>query len=96
MFWFGWIALDCWIELICFCVVSGFEYWANPQNPIEGYVHWVADGQQSHRMGAGAVLADQGEGGSGVGPRLIPEEPMVSDLRWRFVAKAREFVIDKT
>jgi len=27
-------------------------------------------------MGAGAVAADQGSDGSGVGPRLIPEEPM--------------------
>ena len=58
------------------CYFLGFEYWANPANPSEGYVHWVADGHSSHRMGAGAVGPDQGEGGSGVGQRLIPEEPM--------------------
>ena len=36
----------------------------------------MVDGKQSARMGAGAVAADQGSDGSGVGPRLIPEEPM--------------------
>jgi hypothetical protein len=61
-------------------VHAGFEYWSNPQNPSEGYVHWVANGQQSHRVGAGAVGPDQGEDGSGVGQRLIPEEPMVRRL----------------
>ncbi len=31
-------------------------------------------------MGAGAVGPDQGPGGSGVGARLIPEEPMVGHI----------------
>lgn len=34
------------------------------------------DGLQTVRMGAGAVGPDQGSNGSGVGQRLIPEEPM--------------------
>jgi hypothetical protein len=55
----------------------GFEYWANPSNPSEGYISWMVDGKQTTRMGATAVGPDQGTGGSGVGQRLIPEEPMV-------------------
>ncbi|KAF8066469.1 beta-glucan synthesis-associated protein-domain-containing protein [Lyophyllum atratum] len=54
----------------------GFEYWANPKNAQEGYITWQVDGRQSHRIGAGAVGPDQGVGGSGVGQRLVPEEPM--------------------
>ncbi|KAF9461053.1 beta-glucan synthesis-associated [Collybia nuda] len=54
----------------------GFEYWANPSNAQEGYITWQVDGKQSHRVSATAVGPDQGPGGSGVGQRLIPEEPM--------------------
>jgi hypothetical protein len=36
----------------------------------------MVDDKLSVRMGAAAVGADQGTDGSGVGPRLIPEEPM--------------------
>jgi beta-glucanase (GH16 family) len=54
----------------------GFEYWANPSNQGEGYITWQVDGKQSHRVGASAVGPDQGPDGTGVGPRLIPEEPM--------------------
>ncbi|GLB41258.1 putative glycoside hydrolase family 16 protein [Lyophyllum shimeji] len=54
----------------------GFETWANPKNVQEGYITWQVDGRQSHRLGATAVVPDQGPGGSGVGQRLIPEEPM--------------------
>jgi len=57
-------------------VKMGFEYWANPSNPDEGFVTWMVDDKLSVRMGAAAVGADQGTDGSGVGPRLIPEEPM--------------------
>jgi hypothetical protein len=39
-------------------------------------VTWYADGQPSYRMGAGAVGPDTGDGGSGVGARLVPEEPL--------------------
>lgn len=54
----------------------GFEYWTDPANPDEGYITWVANGKQSLRMGAGAVTEDPLPDGSGVGRRLIPEEPM--------------------
>jgi len=36
----------------------------------------MVDGNPTHRVGAAAVGPDQGSGGSGVGQRLIPEEPM--------------------
>lgn len=54
----------------------GFEYWANPSNVEEGFVTWQVDGSQTHRMWAKAVGPDNGPDGSGVGQRLIPEEPM--------------------
>lgn len=55
----------------------GFEYWAEPLAPEKGFITWMVDGKPSHRMGADAMGPDQGPGGSGVGRRLIPEEPMV-------------------
>jgi hypothetical protein len=58
-------------------VKFGFEYWANPSNPTEGYITWMSNGQQTQRMSANAVGPDMGTGGSMVGQRLIPEEPMV-------------------
>ncbi|KAF4572377.1 hypothetical protein EYR36_006871 [Pleurotus pulmonarius] len=54
----------------------GFEYWANPSNVEEGFVTWQVDGSQTHRMWAKAVGPDNGPDGSGIGQRLIPEEPM--------------------
>lgn len=57
-------------------VIAGFEYWTNPSNPSEGYITWMVDGKQSIRLGAPAMGSDQGTNGTGVGQRLIPEEPM--------------------
>jgi beta-glucanase (GH16 family) len=54
----------------------GFEYFANPQSRSEGFITWQMDGQPTIRMGPNAVGPDQGSDGSGVGARLIPEEPM--------------------
>jgi hypothetical protein len=54
----------------------GFEYWANPSSPLEGFITWMVDGQKSARLGAASVGPDQGPNGTGVGQRLIPEEPM--------------------
>lgn len=54
----------------------GFEYWAEPTSPENGFITWVANGNPSHRVAADAVGPDQGPGGTGVGRRLIPEEPM--------------------
>jgi hypothetical protein len=62
-------------DLINPCV--GFEYWADPNNRDDGFITWVSDGQPSVRMGPSAVGPDMGDGGSQVGQRLIPEEPMV-------------------
>ena len=56
----------------------GFEYWAEPSAPDNGFITWMVDGNPSHRVGAAAMGPDQGDGGTGVGSRLIPEEPMVS------------------
>ncbi|KAJ3494568.1 hypothetical protein NLJ89_g10781 [Agrocybe chaxingu] len=54
----------------------GFEYWSDPNDRQAGYVNWQVDGARSHRVSATAVGPDQGPDGSGVGQRLIPEEPM--------------------
>jgi hypothetical protein len=48
----------------------------NPSNPSEGSITWMVDSKKSVRMGAAAVGPDQGTNGTGIGPRLIPEEPM--------------------
>ena len=57
---------------------TGFEYFADPNARSDGYITWQMDGSPTVRMGAGAVAPDQGSDGSGVGQRLIPEEPMVT------------------
>ncbi|KIM38469.1 glycoside hydrolase family 16 protein [Hebeloma cylindrosporum] len=54
----------------------GFEYWSDPNDRNAGSITWQVDGKRSHRVLASAVAPDQGVGGSGVGQRLIPEEPM--------------------
>ncbi|KAL5483653.1 hypothetical protein ACEPAI_8886 [Sanghuangporus weigelae] len=54
----------------------GFEYWTDPAHPEQGYVQWQANGNPSFRMGASAMAEDPLPDGSGVGRRLIPEEPM--------------------
>lgn len=55
---------------------TGFEYWSDPNNRQNGYINWQVDGKQTSSLYAPAVGPDQGTGGSGVGQRLIPEEPM--------------------
>jgi len=57
-------------------LILGFEYWSDPNDRSAGSVTWQVDGQRSHRVLAAAVAPDQGTDGSGVGQRLIPEEPM--------------------
>ncbi|KAJ3552544.1 hypothetical protein NM688_g4097 [Phlebia brevispora] len=54
----------------------GFEYWANPDDPSEGFITWMSNGQPTYRLGAAAVGPDMGINGSMVGQRRIPEEPM--------------------
>ena len=55
---------------------TGFEYWSDPNNRQSGFINWQVDGQQTSSLYAPAVGPDQGTGGTGVGQRLIPEEPM--------------------
>ena len=55
---------------------TGFEYWSDPNNRQNGFINWQVDGQQTSSLYAPSVGPDQGTGGSGVGQRLIPEEPM--------------------
>ncbi|KAJ7368679.1 beta-glucan synthesis-associated [Mycena albidolilacea] len=57
-------------------ITYGFEYWSDPKDPGSGFVTWQVNGSTTARMGASAVGPDQGDGGSGVGQRLIPVEPM--------------------
>jgi hypothetical protein len=51
----------------------------------------MVNGNPTHRVGAAAVGPDQGSSGSGVGQRLIPEEPMSIALN---LAISREHFID--
>ncbi|KAJ7498599.1 beta-glucan synthesis-associated [Mycena latifolia] len=57
-------------------ITYGFEYWSDPKDATSGFITWQVNGSTTVRMGAGAVAADQGTDGSGVGQRLIPVEPM--------------------
>ena len=72
---------------------TGFEYWTDPNNPTEGFITWQSDRQQTARLGATAVGPDQDPAvGSGVGQRLIPQEPMVSTSP-AFYSPARAFCL---
>ena len=61
---------------VYFFFILGFEYWSDPNDRNAGSITWQADGRKTIRILAAAVGPDQGDGGSGVGQRLIPEEPM--------------------
>lgn len=56
----------------------GFEYWADPANPLDGFITWQSAGKPTARMGASAVGPNNQnpETDAMVGQRLIPEEPM--------------------
>jgi hypothetical protein len=57
--------------------VFGFEYWSDPNDLGSGYIQWSVEGKSSYKMDASAVGPDpEAQGGSGVGQRLIPVEPM--------------------
>ncbi|KAH7097757.1 concanavalin A-like lectin/glucanase [Auriculariales sp. MPI-PUGE-AT-0066] len=51
----------------------GFEYYADPTDPLKSYVTWVADGVRTHTVYGTAIGADAN---TQIGPRLIPTEPM--------------------
>ncbi|KAK1223209.1 hypothetical protein PQX77_013908 [Marasmius sp. AFHP31] len=57
-------------------VTYGFEYWGNPDDRDNGFITWQVDGKPSHKVEPGAVGPDKGTGGSMVGQRIIPEEPL--------------------
>jgi hypothetical protein len=50
----------------------GFEYW--PSRGSDGYITWTVDGERSWTMTTAALAANPRVE---IGPRLIPEEPMV-------------------
>lgn len=51
----------------------GFEYFSNPNDRNAGYITWVADGKKSWTMHASATGPNPV---TGVGQRLVSEEPM--------------------
>lgn len=53
--------------------VFGFEYYADPVDPGQSYVAWVADGERSHTVRGTAVGPDLSVE---VGQRLVAAEPM--------------------
>lgn len=54
--------------------VYGYEWWSNPRNRDEGYITWYSEGKPSWTVRPAAIGPDTG---SEIGPRLIPEEPLV-------------------
>lgn len=50
----------------------GFEYW--PSRGSDGYITWAVDGVRAWTVENGALAANTRVE---IGPRLIPEEPMV-------------------
>jgi hypothetical protein len=54
----------------------GFEYWPSRDN--DGYITWVVDGEKSWTITNAALAANAKVE---IGPRLIPEEPMVRKTR---------------
>jgi hypothetical protein len=66
------------------CKIFGFEYWSDLNDPGSGYIQWTVDGKPSYKMEASAVGPDpEAQGGSDVGQRLIPVEPMSIALNLR-------------
>ncbi|KAF6757534.1 beta-glucan synthesis-associated protein [Ephemerocybe angulata] len=53
--------------------VYGYELWSNPDKRDEGFITWYSDGKPSWTLTAATVGADTV---AGIGPRLIPEEPL--------------------
>ncbi|KIY51861.1 SKN1-domain-containing protein, partial [Fistulina hepatica ATCC 64428] len=56
--------------------VFGFEYWGDAEHRDEGFITWVSNGKPSVGLRAAAMGPDTGENGTGVGQRIVSEEPM--------------------
>lgn len=54
----------------------GFEYYANPKDRDNSFVTWQIDGKPTVTFKPGATGPDKGPGGSMVGQRIVPEEPL--------------------
>jgi hypothetical protein len=58
-------------------VAFGYEHFANPSAPTNGYISWSMGGSEVFKMTAPALVKDSN---TGVSSRLVPEEPMVRFL----------------
>ena len=52
----------------------GYEHFANPSSPSDGFISWSMGGSEMFKMTAAALVADPK---TLVSNRLVPEEPMV-------------------
>jgi len=55
----------------------GFEFYADPTDPLKSYVAWIADGQRTHTVYGSSVGPDTAVE---IGPRLVAAEPMVCGI----------------
>jgi hypothetical protein len=58
-------------------VTFGYEHFANPSSPTDGFISWSMGGSEVFKMTAAALVADRK---TQVSNRLVPEEPMVCFL----------------
>ena len=54
----------------------GFEWFSNPNKRSDGFITWVANGQEAWTMTAATIGPDST---SQISARVVPEEPMVSN-----------------
>ena len=52
----------------------GYEHFADPSSPSNGFISWSMGGSEVFKMTAAALVADRK---TLVSNRLVPEEPMV-------------------
>lgn len=52
----------------------GYEHFANPSSPTDGFISWSMGGSEVFKMTGAALVADSK---TLVSNRLVPEEPMV-------------------
>jgi len=54
----------------------GFEWWSNPSDRASGYILWYSQSAQTWKI---TQASSEPDSTVGIGQRLIPEEPMVSN-----------------